>query len=60
MAVGLEVAFDDLMAAFTQFKESFLYEQQKTNNRLDYIETETMITKETVKSAAEMILKNLG
>lgn len=59
MAVGLEVAFDDLMAAFAQFKESFLDEQQKTNNRLDHIEAETMTTKMAVKSAAETILKIL-
>lgn len=59
MAEGLEVAFDNLMAAFGQLKESILYEQQKTNNRLDYIEEEAMKTKATVMSAAHMILENL-
>lgn len=59
MAVELEVAFDNLMAAFTQLKESILYEQQKTNGRLDYIEEEAMKTKATVKSVAHMILENL-
>ena len=55
MAVELEVAFDDLMAAFAQLKESILDERR----RLDYIEIETMRTKETVKSAAHMILEKL-
>lgn len=55
MAVELEVAFDNLMAAFGQLKESFLDERR----RLDYIEMETMKTKATVKSAAHMILENL-
>lgn len=59
MAVGLEVAFDDLMAAFTQLKESILYERQITNGRLDHIEEETMKTKESLKSAAQMIIENL-
>lgn len=59
MAVELEVAFDNLMAAFAQLKESISDEQQKTNSRLDYIEAETMKTKATVKSAAHMILENL-
>ena len=55
MAVELEVAFDDLAAAFAQLKESILDERR----RLDYIEMETMRTKDTVKYAAQMILKNL-
>lgn len=59
MAVELEVAFDDLMAAFAQLKESISYEQQKTNGRLNYIEEETMKTKATIKSVAHMILENL-
>lgn len=59
MAVELEVAFDNLMAAFAQLKESISDEQQKTNSRLDYIEAETMKTKATVKSVAHMILENL-
>lgn len=59
MAVGLEVAFDNLMATFAQLKESILDEQQKTNNRLDYIEEETMRTKAAVKSAARMVLETL-
>ena len=59
MAVELEVAFDNLMAAFGQLKESILYERQITSDRLDYIEAETMKTKTTVKSVAHMILENL-
>ena len=59
MAVELEVAFDNLMAAFTQLKESISDEQRITNSRLDYIETEAMRTKATVKSVAHMILENL-
>ena len=59
MAKELEVAFDDLAAAFAQLKESILDERQKTSNRLDHIETETMETKETVKSAARMVLERL-
>ena len=59
MAVGLEVAFNDLMVAFTQLRESILDEQQKTNSRLNYIEEEAIKTKGTIKSAAHMILENL-
>jgi hypothetical protein len=59
MAKELEVAVDDLMMAFSQLKESILYERQITNSRLDYIEAETMKTKGMVKSAAQMIIENL-
>lgn len=59
MAKGLEVAFDDLMSAFCELKESIIREQQTINSRLDYIEEETMRTKGMVKSAAQMIIENL-
>lgn len=55
MAVELEVAFDNLMAAFAQLKESLSDERR----RADYLEQETMKTKATMESAARMILKNL-
>lgn len=55
MAVELEVAFDNLMAAFAQLRESISDERR----RVDYLEEETMRTKATVKSAAHMILENL-
>lgn len=55
MAVELEVAFDNLMAAFAQLKESLLDERR----RADYLEQETMRTKATMESAAQMIIENL-
>ena len=59
MAKELEVAFDDLMSAFCELKESIIDEQQRINSRLDYIEDNTMRTKEMVKSAAQMLIESL-
>lgn len=52
-------AFNNLATAFSALEIALQTEFNNINSRFDYVEKEAITTKQTMKSAAHMILENL-